>query len=68
MPRLALSLVLLSLAAAPALAAGTQAPSARQQAQQEKMRQCSATAKERGLRGDPRKDFMKGCLAKPAAG
>jgi hypothetical protein len=32
------------------------------------MRHCSATAKERGLHADPRKAFMKDCLAKHAAG
>lgn len=71
MRRLALSLALLSLAALPAAAAGTKPhrdPSPAQQAQHEKMRQCSASAKEQGLHGDPRKAFMKGCLAKRAAG
>lgn len=71
MRRLALSLILLSCAAAPALAAETKPrrePTPAQQAQQERMRQCSTTARERSLQGDPRKAFMKECLARRAAG
>jgi hypothetical protein len=59
------------LLASPGLAAETKPkrePTPAQQAQQQRMRQCSATAKERGLHADPRKAFMKDCLAKHAAG
>lgn len=71
MRRLAVALALLSCAALPVLAADAKPrrePSPAQQAQYEKMRQCNATAKERSLRGDPRKVFMKECLSKRAAG
>lgn len=71
MRRLALSLALLSLAALPAMAADPKPkrePSAAQLAQYEKMRQCNAAAKEKALKGDPRKAFMKGCLSKHPAG
>ena len=71
MRRLALSLALLASGALPAAASETKPkrePSPAQQAQHEKMRQCSATAKEKGLHADPRKAFMKDCLAKHAAG
>ena len=71
MRRLALPLVLLAFAAVPALATETKPkrePSPAQQAQHDKMRQCSATAKQQGLHADPRKAFMKDCLAKHAAG
>lgn len=49
------------------------AASEAQKAQQEKMKGCNAEAKTKELKGDARKDFMKGCLsgkadaAKPAA-
>src|SRR3954447_3106873 len=71
MRRLALPLILVACVAMPALATETKPkrePTPAQQAQQEKMRQCSATAKEKGLHADPRKAFMKDCLAKHAAG
>ena len=72
MRRLALPLVLLAFAAVPAAwpprPKPKREPSPAQQAQHEKMRQCSATAKEKGLHADPRKAFMKDCLAKHAAG
>lgn len=71
MRRLALPLALLLSASLPAHAAETRprkAPSPAQQAQHEKMRQCSASAKEKALHGDPRKAFMKECLSKHAAG
>lgn len=42
------------------------APSAAQQAQQEKMRSCNADAKKDSLKGDERKKFMKDCLKKTA--
>ena len=69
MRRLAPILACLALAL-PAAAADKphREPSPAQQAQYEKMRQCNASAKEKALRGDPRKAFMKECLAKhPAA-
>ncbi|RAI59079.1 PsiF family protein [Roseicella frigidaeris] len=71
MRRLALPLALVLFASLPALAAETKpqkAPSPAQQAQHEKMRQCSASAKEKALHGDPRKAFMKDCLSKHGAG
>ncbi len=68
MRRLVLSLILLSLTVPPAFATGTRAPSPAQQAQQEKMRRCSASAKDQALRGEPRRGFMKECLGKRAAG
>ena len=64
-------LVLLAFAGLPALATETKPkrePSPAQQAQHDKMRQCSATAKEKGLHADPRKAFMKDCLVKHATG
>ena len=66
-----LALALIVCTALPSLAAEARpkrAPTPAQQAQQQKMRQCSATAKEKGLHADPRKAFMKDCLAKHAAG
>ena len=68
---LTLGLILLSLAALPAAAADPKPkkdPSPAQLAQYERMRSCNATAKERTLKGDPRKAFMKDCLSKHAAG
>ena len=43
------------------------APAAFSGAQQEKMKTCSKQAKAKGLKGDERKTFMKGCLSKKAA-
>jgi psiF repeat len=70
MRHLALTLALLSCAALPAAAETRpqREPSPAQLAQQERMRQCSATAKQRSLQGDPRKAFIKECLARRAAG
>lgn len=50
--------------------AETRAPSAAQQAQQERMRGCNADARSRNLSGEPRKAFMRDCLRgqAPAAG
>ena len=50
--------------------AETRAPSAAQQAQQERMRGCNADAKSRNLSAEPRKAFMRECLKgrAPAAG
>jgi hypothetical protein len=36
--------------------------------QQEKMKACSKEAKEKSLKGDERKKFMKGCLSNHAEG
>ncbi len=57
------------LAPLPALAEA-RAPSAAQQAQQERMRGCNADARSRNLSGEPRKAFMPDCLRgnAPAAG
>ncbi len=70
MRRLGLSLALLACAGLPALAADPKPkrePTPAQQAQHEKMRACSAAAKDKGLHADPRKAFMKDCLAKKPA-
>jgi len=69
MRRLVLTLCVLGAAALPAHAAETpphREPSAAQKAQQERMRDCNAQAKAQSLHGDPRKAFMKECLAKHA--
>jgi hypothetical protein len=39
------------------------APSAAQLAQQEKMKSCNKEAKEKALKGDARKAFMKSCMS-----
>lgn len=64
-----LVLTVLLLATAPALAE-PRAPSAAQQAQQERMRGCNVEARSRNLSGEPRKGFMAQCLRgqAPAAG
>jgi hypothetical protein len=54
---------LTSLAQAPAPAPAAPAPAKAKQ--QSKMAQCNAEAK--GMKGDERKAFMKGCLSKKAA-
>jgi hypothetical protein len=41
---------------------GKKAATPKQQAQQEKMKACSADAKAKGLKGDERKKFMSECL------
>ncbi len=43
------------------------APSAAQQAQQEKMKACNAEAGTKSLKGDERKAFMKTCLSAKGA-
>lgn len=55
---IALAVMGLSLAVAPAAFAG---------AQQEKMKTCNKDAKEKALKGDERKAFMKTCLSGGAA-
>lgn len=60
MKKLALTLI------AAALTLGTQASfaaSEAQKAQQEKMKGCNAEAKAKDMKGDARKEFMKGCLS-----
>lgn len=66
------------LAAAPAYAADATAkkgavgasksvkkePTEKQKAQQDKMRSCSKQAKEKAMKGDERKTFMKDCMTK----
>jgi hypothetical protein len=47
---------------------GKKAPSAAQLAQQEKMKACNKEAKEKGLKGDARKEFMKSCLSGKVTG
>lgn len=39
-------------------------PSAKQKAQQDKMRSCSKEAKDKGMKGDQRKTFMSDCMKK----
>ena len=54
--------------AAAAAEEGKKAPSAAQLAQQDKMKSCNAQAKEKGLKGDARKAFMKECLSGKTTG
>ena len=74
LPHLTTSLFLLALApgavglahAADAPTTATQIgeePAKKPTAQQEKMKACHAKAKTKGLKGDPRKAFMKECLS-----
>jgi hypothetical protein len=62
-------LVALALAAGSAFAADAEkkAPSAAQQAQQERMKSCNADAGKQELKGDERKKFMSACLGSKAA-
>ena len=46
---------------------GAYAGQAQSTPQQEKMKSCNAEAKEKALKGDERKSFMKDCLKKDAA-
>ena len=54
--------------AAPATAPGKKAASPAQLAQQEKMKTCNKEAKEKALKGDERKAFMKKCLSGKTSG
>lgn len=45
-----------------ALAADKKEPTAKQKAQQERMKDCNKQAGEKKLKGDARKKFMSGCL------
>src|SRR5262245_46987962 len=58
-----LTALCLAIACSPCLAADTpkKEPTEKQKAQQQRMTDCNAKAK--GMEGDKRKDFMKGCLA-----
>ena len=51
----------------PGAVAPKKAPSAAQTAQRAKMKDCSAQAKAKSLKGADRKAFMKTCLSAPAA-
>jgi psiF repeat len=61
---LVLALTMLVALAVPAMAQDTaKQPSAAQAAQQQKMTDCNAQAKTKGLTGDDRKKFMSQCLS-----
>lgn len=60
---LVLALIMLAAVAVPAVAQDTKQPSAAQAAQQQKMTDCNAQAKTKGLTGDDRKKFMSQCLS-----
>ena len=64
---LVLALVLLAALAVPAFAQDTKQPSAAQQAQQQKMKDCNAQATAKNLKGDERKTFMSSCLSGSAS-
>lgn len=51
-------------AAAAATKSAKKEPTEKQKAQQDKMRSCSKEAKEKGMKGDARKTFMKDCMKK----
>jgi len=53
----------LALCALPVMAQETKQPSAAQAAQQQKMKDCNAQAKTKGLTGDDRQKFMSQCLS-----
>ncbi len=59
-----IALVVLSVAMTGVMAAekAKKEPSPAQLAQQQKMKNCSAEAKQQALKGDARKKFMKECL------
>jgi len=58
-----LALVMLAAVALPAMAQDTKQPSAAQQAQQQKMKDCNKQATDKGLKGDDRQKFMSQCLS-----
>lgn len=62
---LLLSLVMVAALVLPAIAqdASTKQPSAAQQAQQQKMKDCNKQASDKQLKGDDRKKFMSDCLS-----
>ena len=55
-------------AAAPAAAAAAAAAESPKAAQQQKMKDCSAEAKSKGLKGKDRKSFMSTCLSGSTSG
>ncbi|HZQ75421.1 MAG TPA: PsiF family protein [Burkholderiales bacterium] len=59
--KLLFAAVAFAFLAQPALAQDKKGPSEAQKAQQQRMKDCNAKAK--GMKGDERKDFMKGCLS-----
>ena len=63
---LTLSLVMLAALAVPTMAQDTtkKEPSAAQAAQQQKMKDCNASATSQSLKGEARKEFMSTCLKK----
>lgn len=64
MTRLAAAAFALSLVLAPAAFAQEEAPKEKKvTAQQQRMKDCNAEAKEKALKGDDRKAFMKTCLS-----
>jgi len=58
-----LAAAMLFALALPSFAQDTKQPSAAQQAQQQKMKDCNAQAKTKNLTGDDRKTFMSQCLS-----
>ena len=61
-----LAFVMVAAVALPAMAQDTKQPSAAQQAQQQKMKDCNAQATAKNLKGDERKTFMSSCLSASA--
>ena len=59
--KLFIAAIAFAFLAQPALAQDKKGPSPAQKAQQERMKDCNVKAK--GMKGDERKDFMKGCLS-----
>jgi hypothetical protein len=59
--KLVIAAVAFAFFAQPALAQDKKQPSPAQKAQQERMKDCNVKAK--GMKGDERKDYMKGCLS-----
>lgn len=56
------ALCLAFAATSAAVAAEKREPSAKQKAQQERMKSCNKQAGEKKLKGEARKKFMSGCL------
>ena len=63
----ALGLLLLTSLPAAAADPPTRQPTARQLAARERMRTCNAEARTNNLHGEPRKAFMRECLARRPA-
>jgi len=65
------AIICFALAASPLALAQTQTkkePSAKQKAQQERMKDCNKEAGDKNLQGDARKGFMSSCLKGESAG